>query len=82
MDPFCPVKFDLDLSGPPERMQTAIRRLRHDLDQCQACARQRDCPVMQSFNAQVAQAVREVNQELSGVSIAAAVPPDEGKQDV
>jgi hypothetical protein len=57
-----PTRLDLDAGPQPERLQTVIRRMRRDLEPCQSCPQQRDCPVMQSFNAMVAQAVREVNQ--------------------
>ena len=40
--------------NPPQgRMSAAMRRLRRDLEQCQACSQQSDCPVIQSFNARV-----------------------------
>jgi hypothetical protein len=46
-----------------QEMRAAMRRLRRDLEQCQGCPSRPNCPFMQQFNQQVAQAIQEINDE-------------------
>ncbi len=64
--PACPVKVDVEeILAHELGMLFAMRRLRRSLKRCKGCPSARDCPVYQNFNAQIDQALQEVNEEFS-----------------
>jgi hypothetical protein len=65
----CPLRNDLNLLKQHQQgMLTSLRRLRRDLQYCQTCQRFNPgapCPVMETFNAQVAGAIRAISNEFN-----------------
>jgi hypothetical protein len=62
----CPVLADAArITDLAEDLQRTMRRLRRDLNRCKTCPAGERCPVLQSYQAQIRQAILEVFSELT-----------------
>jgi hypothetical protein len=60
----CHLERDLEtLLRHSQEVAAALQRLRQDLGGCPGCRHRRSCPLRQSFNLQVAQAIEAINLE-------------------
>lgn len=60
----CPVLADAaHLSDLAQDVQRAMRKLRRDLDRCKTCPAGGQCPVLQSYQADIAEAIHVILAE-------------------
>ena len=60
----CPVLQDTrTIQGLSHDLERAIRKLRRDLQLCEACPSYDDCTVLKEFNAMVHEVISEVSDE-------------------
>jgi hypothetical protein len=62
--PACPIlENSRKIQDLTQDLRKTMRKLRRDLNFCQACTSYRNCPVLQLFNSAVQAAIQEVNDE-------------------
>ena len=62
----CPVLADVDhITDLTQDIQRTMRKLRRDLNRCQACTTREQCPILQDYQAQISRAIAEVLSELT-----------------
>ncbi len=62
----CPILVDAArITDLAQDIQRTMRRLRRDLNRCKTCPAGEQCPVLQSYQAQISQAIAEVFSELT-----------------